>query len=265
VNDLPDSAGEVEIRMPVGDKREETDDSCCILRPLYQYGTKGKGIGKVSYLCLNNYDGFFYNIASLCQTKSGNTIFFPGMTKRRIREMWFGHRLGGDAFTGMAIDHLTMNRDHARWHLTSRTNRHTNNYRVHSLSDFTSYWFGMSASSIDIFERTCRTYKIRGTGIDKLQDRLAEVLRDLDESPRVIFRLPEPTRRNLDHYLHFDVLIHHGSPEQLVPGIMYPATKPVTQPRSTILTVPLLTGGTLVIVGYWVEGNIPYEARLHWL
>ena len=264
MSDSRGQAGELPVRMPVGDDREETDDSCCVLRPLYQFATEGRGIGMMSYFCLKNYDGVYYNIAALCQTNSGNTILFPGTVPRRIREIWFGDRLGGQAFAGISIDHLTMNPDHVRWHITSRAGKHFC-HRVRRLNDFTSYWFGMSTPAADVFERTCRIYKIKIADIDNLDDRLASVYPDLDESCRNIFRLPEPTQHQGDHYLHFDILIHHGSSQQLVSEIMNPPTQPVSRPDTLTLTVPLLTGGRLVMVGCWVQGSIPDGARLGWL
>ncbi len=179
-----------------------------IARPFRVLINEGKNTGNINHVFFKDLE-HNYIVGSLCYSKTKRLIFFPGIIGRKL--LWDSDK--GDIETGGIVDHLTIEPDLKSWHMTIFSDgkkditKNLPNRSLNKIEDNLYYWFGLSLSSPDMFEKLIEEYNLSFEIPPKQDKKYSEILLKSKEGSK--FHITSLIEEGLsdDEFLHFDFLI----------------------------------------------------------
>jgi len=144
-----------EWKMPVGVDRSDDDPENPLSRALRGVLVDGSPIRRLSLAFIRSRGKPFYMwLGVFVHSQGDRTLFFPGFKgkghvafKGKVRQKT----------KGFAVDHISLDKDCSRWHLTSQGSRdHQGGPTTMDLGDERFLWFGFSVAKNDILSPVMR-------------------------------------------------------------------------------------------------------------
>jgi len=93
-------------------------------------------------------------LGAFVHSVAGRILFFPAVTFSGFQARYRGKPRAARSFP---VDHLTLERDLRRWHLTSAKGEHFGGPTTKSMTGGGAFWFGMSVQSPGVLRRLHKT------------------------------------------------------------------------------------------------------------
>lgn len=214
-------------------------------------------------------DAELFYLGSICLSRDEKIIFFPGVKHNTIEKEFTG------TYMGKQIDHLTLERNLKRWHVTLAGKDYIKpNPRTRPIGDGLLYWFSFNfktLTSLPQFLKQGSTYSITDifTSIPSThsQQREAFLKQSLNAgrteilTPKVITGCPV---QQIGKYFHFSFLVDTNPDKEKKINF----AKPPLQCEKTELVsshrIEIKEHLDLVIVCAYLPGELPHSVLYNW-
>jgi hypothetical protein len=188
-----------------------TSMSCALARPYKQLFESGKPIGRINYVFFKVNKWPSHVLGSLCFTPGHRLLFYPGLMERKVNWLYSKNTFQNIKSTGF-VDHLTLEKDFASWHMTvleldGTKKTHLQSSKTKTISKNTVFWFGLSIRDPNVLETTPEELTLVFHSPPKDSDRRIKSL--LKARENAIFHLTTLNKISLNkgEFLHFDFFI----------------------------------------------------------
>ncbi|MDH3671606.1 MAG: hypothetical protein OES46_10630, partial [Gammaproteobacteria bacterium] len=164
-------------------------------------------------------------------TYKGRTLFFPGYN---LSLLAYCHGHAVDSSRQFKIDHITLEPDLRKWHLTGTRRRHQYGPITRDLGNGRYLWFGMSISGVEVFRLLKEHTIVEAETPDSDVQRRGDIFMQARRGARDFLVTPPPNRcapdtncllhfavivgkTNFQSYREHDLALPHGSPLLLDP------------------------------------------------
>jgi hypothetical protein len=159
------------------------------------------------------YHSEFKLLGSLCYTRGGMLLYFPGYRSTFITgyTRQFTPTDHRDNFTA---DHFSLEPNMQRWHISAEDETHLRGFGVMSLPDDVIFWFGMTVRTASEFEPIYRRSRWSFDYPDAdSKRRLDDVVRARQDSVFNIIECPDATVDHGPSLWHFEFTVKRGAVE----------------------------------------------------
>lgn len=214
------------------EKGVSTSLDSSMARPFRVLIEEGKNTGNINHVFFKDLK-YNYVVGSLCYSKTKRLIFFPGIISRKL--LWDSDK--GDINDSGIVDHLTIEPNLKNWHITIFNNgekditKNLSNRSLHKIEDGLYYWFGLSVSSSNMFEKLLEEYSLSFEIPSDQSKKYNEILLKSKDGAKFHFLSLIEEGIKEDEFLHFDFIIDlrdKNLREKIPHNVTFVPTKPPT-------------------------------------
>lgn len=137
-------------------------------------------------------------------TSGERVLFFPGYFLSLLE---YGRGLIKQPITPFEVDHVTLEHDLRRWHVTGKNQRRQGGMATRHIGEGRALWFGMSVANPEVLRPLMRETTIQGSSPATDTDRRIECFRAATQGAQDILLMPPEIPRLPDNsFLHFSVI-----------------------------------------------------------
>ena len=215
---------------------------------------------------------FFY-LGEICLSQGDRLIYFPAIQFRKIKKI-FRNEL--KKYMGKEVDHLTLEKNLKRWHITLTGNKHIQrNFKTKEIKKGILYWFSLNLKSLDALCRLAKngnTYKITKRFVNipstHSEDRTRFLTRALLSGKSIVL-IPKYFQNKPifqpNRFFHFSFFINMQPKRVKTINLINPPIRQGKRKISSAHIIKIKEDLNLIVVCAWLEGELSHKILYNWL